>query len=187
MDDRTQLLRHTLATLAYRLEKAIRDIPPGFDGYRCGAEARTPLAILAHIGDLLEWGERLAAGEYRWEAGVVLDWDAQRGRVFAALARFDARLRAGPTGHPAEQIFQGPIADALTHVGQLTLLRRLAGAPVRPESYARASIAAGQVGPEQPAERVEFDGDASARSVVDRVPSRTDRHPEPTGEEDAHG
>jgi hypothetical protein len=162
MHDKTQLLRHTVATLAYRLEKAIRDVPPGFHEYRCGEDARTPLQVLAHIGDLLEWGERLAEGEYRWQAGAALDWDSERERVFAALARFDARLGSGPPGHPAEQIFQGPIADALTHVGQLTLLRRLAGAPVRPESYARASIAAGQVGPEQPGERVEFDGDASA-------------------------
>lgn len=164
MDDRTELLRHTLATLAYRLEKALRGASPEFGEYRCGNGARTPLAILAHIGDLLEWGTRMAEGEYRWEAGAALGWDAERERVFAALSRFDERLRAGPPGHPAEQIFQGPIADALTHVGQLTLLRRLAGAPVRPESYARARIAAGQVGPEQPPDRVEFDVDASARS-----------------------
>jgi hypothetical protein len=124
---------------------------------------RHTLAILAHIGDLLEWGERLARGEYRWEAGAALGWEPERERVFAALARFDARLRTGPPEHPVEQIFQGPIADALTHVGQLTLLRRLAGAPVCPESYARASIAAGQVGFEQPGERVKFDGDASVR------------------------
>jgi hypothetical protein len=165
MDDCTQLLRHTLATLAYRLEKALRDFPPGFEEHRCGGGVRTPLEILGHIGDLLEWGERLAGGEYRWEAGAALEWDAERERVFAALARFDERLRAGPPGHPVEQIFQGPIADALTHVGQLALLRRLAGAPIRPESYARANIAAGRVGPEQPADRVEFDGDASARGV----------------------
>ena len=164
MEDRTQFLRHTLATLAYRLEKALRDVPPGFGEHRCGDGTRTPLEILGHIGDLLEWGERLAAGEYRWEARAAQGWHAERERVFTALARFDERLQAGPPGHPIEQIFQGPIADALTHVGQLALLRRLAGAPIRPESYARASISAGQVGPEQPSERVEFQGDASARS-----------------------
>jgi hypothetical protein len=162
MDDRTQFLRHTLATLAYRLEKALRAVPPGFGEHRCGSGARTPLEILGHIGDLLEWGDRLAAGEYRWEAGAAQGWDAERERVFAALARFDERLQAGPPGHSCEQIFQGPIADALTHVGQLALLRRLAGAPIRPEAYARARIVAGQIGPEQPAERVEFDDDASA-------------------------
>ena len=157
------LLRHTLATLAYRLEKAIRDVPDGFAEFSAGGEVRTPLAILAHIGDLLEWGERLAQGEYRWSPGDWRPWNEERERVFAALARFDARLAAAPPGRPAEQIFQGPIADALTHVGQLGLLRRMAGRPVRPEAYARAQISAGRVGPEQSAERVEFDEDASPR------------------------
>jgi hypothetical protein len=164
MHEKTQFLRHTLATLAYRLEKVTRDSPPGFGDHRSGAGSRSALEILGHIGDLLEWGERMAAGEYRWETGAALAWDAERERVFTALARFDERLRGGPPGHPVEQIFQGPIADALTHVGQLALLRRLAGAPIRPESYARANIAAGRVGLEQPPERVEFDGDASMRS-----------------------
>lgn len=164
MTDETPLLRHTLATLAYRLEKVIRDVPAGFDAHVCTDGARTPLEILAHIGDLLEWGERLAHGEYRWKAGVALPWNAERERVLAALERFDARLAAGAPDRPAEQIFQGPIADALTHVGQLAMLRRMAGAPVRAESYARATIVAGQVGSQQPVKRVEFDGDASARS-----------------------
>lgn len=163
MDQSTDMLRHTLATLAYRLEKALRDVPSGFDSYRCGEGARTPLGILAHIGDLLEWEERLADGEYRWEPGRTLTWEEETDRVFATLARFDGRLQAGAPGHPAEQIFQGPVADALTHVGQLGLLRRLAGSPVQPESYARARIELGRVGRDQPAERAEFDGDASPR------------------------
>lgn len=163
MTDQTPLLRHTVATLAYRLEKVMRTVPPGFDAFTCGADVRTPLAILAHIGDLLEWGERLAQGEYRWAAGESLTWADERERVFAALARLDARLAAGPPGKPAEQIFQGPIADALTHVGQLAMMRRMAGQPMRAESYARAKIVAGRVGAEQSDERVEFDDDASAR------------------------
>ena len=163
MSDDNALLRHTLATLAYRLEKVLRDVPPAFDYYDGGAGIRTPLALLGHLGDLMEWGERLANGEYRWDPVGGLSWDAQRDRVFATLARFDARLAEGPPGSPAGQIFQGPIADALTHVGQLAMLRRMAGNPVRAESYARAQIIAGKVGREQSAERVEFDGDASVR------------------------
>ncbi len=164
MEDGSRFLRHTLATLAYRLEKPLRRAPAGFAEFRCGDGVRTPLEILGHIGDLMEWGERMAAGEYRWEAGSTQDWEAEKERVFGALTRFDERLQTTPPGHPVEQIFQGPIADALTHVGQLTLLRRLAGAPIRPESYARADISAGRVGPDQPSKRVEFSGDASARS-----------------------
>jgi hypothetical protein len=161
MSDDTTLLRHTIATLAYRLEKVIRGVPPGFDAFEAGADIRTPLSILGHIGDLVEWGERLADGEYLWAPIGGLSWDEQRDRIFASLARMDARLAGGAPGSPAGQIFQGPIADALTHVGQLAMLRRMAGRPVRAESYARAEIEVGRVGPDQSAKRVEFDGDAS--------------------------
>lgn len=161
MSDDTTLLRHTIATLAYRLEKVIREIPPGFESFDAGAGVRTPSVLLGHIGDLAEWGERLADGEYKWIPVGGLSWDAQRDRIFASLTRMDARLAAGHPGKAAEQIFQGPIADALTHVGQLAMLRRMAGSSVRAESYARAKIEIGRVGMEQSAERVEFDGDAS--------------------------
>jgi hypothetical protein len=62
-----------------------------------------------------------------------------------------------------EKLIQGPLADALTHVGQLAMLRGMAGVPVRPESYPRAEIVVGRVGIDQAAPRAEFDGDASAR------------------------
>jgi hypothetical protein len=163
MNDETSLLRHTVATLAYRLEKVVRDVPPGFDQLSVGADVRTPLSILAHVGDLIEWAESLARGAYTWSPVPATTWTDTRERVFAALARLDARLAEGPPGKPAGQMFQGPIADALTHVGQLALLRRMAGAPVRGESYARAKIEIGRVGLDQASERAEFDGDASAR------------------------
>ena len=163
MTDQSSLLRHTVATLAYRLEKAIRDVPDDFADFSAGDGVRTPLAILAHIGDLIEWGERLALGEYRWSPGDWRPWTEERERVFAALARLDARLAASPPGKPAEQIFQGPIADALTHVGQLNMIRRMSGVPVRAESYARAQIVIGRVGADQSKQRVEVDEDASAR------------------------
>jgi len=157
-------LRHTLATLAYRAEKVLRDVPPGFAGYRLGPATRTPQELVAHLGDLLEWAGSLADGGWTWQAAGSQSFEADVARFFAALARLDARLAsAAPLGHPAEIVFQGPIADALTHVGQLALLRGHAGAPVRPESYGRAEITAGRVGRDQSAKRREFDGDASAR------------------------
>lgn len=163
MSDDTTMLRHTIATLAYRLEKVVHEIPPGFDSFDPGAGLRTPLTLLGHIGDLAEWGERLAHGEYRWIPIGGLSWIEQRDRIFASLARTDARLAEGAPGSPVGQIFQGPIADALTHVGQLAMLRRMAGMPVRAESYARAEIEVGRVGRDQSERRVEFDGDASGR------------------------
>jgi hypothetical protein len=157
-------LRHTLATLAYRAEKVLRDAPPGFADHSIGAGVRTPLEILGHLGDLLEWANSLADGDWKWRAGSAGTWDADVERLFAALARLDARLAGdAPLGHDELQIFQAPIADALTHVGQLAMLRRHAGSAIRPESYGRADIVIGRVGREQSARRKEFDGDASAK------------------------
>lgn len=160
----TSFLRHTLATLAYRAEKVLRDPPPGFATHRIGASSRTPLEIVGHLGDLIEWAGELAAGRRTWNAAGIGEWSTDVARFFSALAGFDAQLASGiPVGHTARQIFQGPIADALTHVGQLAMLRGHAGSPVRPESFARAEIVPGRVGREQSPERREFDGDASAK------------------------
>jgi hypothetical protein len=151
------LLRHTLATLAYRGGKAVRGVPTGFATFRIAEGSRTAGQILAHVGDLLDWGLALARGERRWHDSLPLEWEQEVARFHAALERLDAQLASdAPLGSSAEQIFQGPIADALTHVGQIAMLRRLAGSPVRAENYAKAEIVAGRVGAEQAAPRAEF-------------------------------
>ena len=156
------LLRHTLATLAYRASKVLRNAPDGFSEVRASAASRSAIEILFHMGDLMGWAERLARGEYRWEAGVITDWPLGVDRFFAGLAAVDAALAdTSAASFSAEVMFQGPIADALTHVGQLAMMRGMAGAAVRPESYARATIEAGRVGREQAPPGREFDGDAS--------------------------
>lgn len=162
LDDATRrFLRHAVATLAYRAGKVLRDAPDGFGDARAGASSRSAAEILGHMVDLLAWGERLARGEYRWDANGVTDWPAAVTRFFDGLAALDRTLAETTAPVSAEVLFQGPIADALTHTGQLALLRGLAGAAVRPESYARATIEAGRVGADQAAPGREFDGDAS--------------------------
>ena len=152
------VLRHTLATLAYRGGKAVRDAPEGFADHRASPSSRTPVEILAHVGDLLDWAIGLADGRHEWHEASPLPWEQEIDRFHAGLAALDRRLASdGPLGFSAERLFQGPIADALTHVGQITLLRRMAGAPVRGENYFKADIAAGRVGPDQPNARREFD------------------------------
>lgn len=151
-------LRHTVATLAYRSAKVLATAPPGFSDFTAGPTTRTPAAILAHLGDLLDWALRAAQGEPRYVESPPLAWAAGVERWFRSLAAFDAFLAsAAPLGNSCEKLFQGPIADALTHVGQIALLRRMADAPVRGESYFRAEIVVGRVGPEQSAKRLEFD------------------------------
>ena len=163
LDDATrQLLRHTVATLAYRADKVLRDAPADFAAFRLTPASRSAVEILSHLVDLMSWAERLARGEYRWEAGGVDDWTIAVDQFFTGLAKVDAALAdTSHASYPAGVMFQGPIADALTHVGQLAMMRGVAGEPVRPESYARATIEAGRVGRDQAPPGREFDGDAS--------------------------
>ena len=157
MSDR-EILRHALATLAYRGGKAVRGAPDRFGDFKTEAAIRTPGQVLAHIGDLLDWALTLADGRQAWHDSTPVAWSEEVARFFAALARLDARLASeAPLQSTEQQLFQGPIADALTHVGQITMLRRMFGAPVRGENYLLADIVAGRVGPEQSAARREFD------------------------------
>ena len=157
MGDR-EMLRHALATLAYRGGKAVRGAPDRFGDFKTEAAIRTPGQVLAHVGDLLDWSIELADGRHVWHDSPPQSWPEELARFFQALARLDARLASdAPLGFNEKQLLQGPIADALTHVGQITMLRRMFGSPVRGENYLKADIVAGRVGPEQSAPRREFD------------------------------
>jgi len=151
-------LRHAVATAAYRGGKAVRGAPPSFADFRAAPGTRTPAQILAHVNDLFDWALQLADGAHVWRDSEALPWDAEVARFHAGLARFDARLASGrPLGTTPERLFQGPVADALTHIGQLAMLRRMAGAPMKGENYFKADIEAGRVGEAQVAPRAEFD------------------------------
>ena len=156
-DPKRELLRHTLATLAYRGGKAARGAPDGFTDFQIAPGCRTPGQILAHIGDLLDWALSMAKGKQEWHDSAPLPWDKGPERFFSTVEAFDDYLRSDrPLGVSSEKLFQGPIADALTHVGQIAILRRMAGAPVKGENYFRAGIIAGRVGPDQAAPVQEF-------------------------------
>ena len=157
------VLRHLTATLAYRAAKVLRDVPAGFDSRTFGASTRRPVQIVGHMADLMAWAVSLTRGQYVWAPQSSGDWQAEVERFFDGLSALDRGLLGDLPAGAGEKIVQGPLADALTHVGQLAMLRGMAGDPVRPESYARAAIAAGRVGRDQAAPSVEFEGDASAR------------------------
>ena len=158
IDEKRELLRHALATLAYRGGKAIRDVPADFATFRLTAQSRSASEILAHMGDLLDWWLCLAKGEQTWKESPPLSWDREVERFHSALQKLDDYLASDePVGFPPEKLFQGPIADALTHVGQIAMMRRAAGAPMRGENYFKAEILSGRVGPVQQAPEVEFD------------------------------
>jgi hypothetical protein len=157
-DPARQFLRHAVATVAYRGGKALRGAPGTFANFRSGESTRAPAKILAHIGDLFDWALSLARGQSAWHDSQPLAFDAEVERFFAAVKKFDDYLASAEPLHASvEKLFQGPVADALTHVGQLAMLRRLAGAPIKGENYAMAEIAAGRVGRDQATPRREFD------------------------------
>ena len=150
-DPQRGLLRHTVATLAYRAGKALRGAPDSFANYRAGDSGRTSGEILAHMGDLFNWALSMACGKPAWHDSNPQAWPKEVERFFAALRAFDDYLASAKALHVSvEQLFQGPIADALTHVGQLAMLRRLAGSPTRGENFYVAAIAIGQINSVQP-------------------------------------
>jgi hypothetical protein len=156
-DPKRELLRHTLATVAYRGGKAVRNAPGGFADFQAGEGTRTPGQILAHIGDLFDWALSIVKGERTWHDSPPLPWDQEVERFFAALKKFDDYLASTePVRASIEKVFQGPVADALTHVGQIGILRRLAQGPVKGESYYEAEIEKGRVGADQTKPKREF-------------------------------
>lgn len=158
MPDAREFLRHAVATAAYRGGKTLRGAPESFGAFRVRESSRTPAQILMHVGDLFNWALSMAQGEAAWKDSKPLPWNAEVERFFGTLKRFDDYLAtAEPLHNPVERIFQGPVADALTHIGQLAMLRRIAGCPIKGENYFKAEIVAGRVGPEQAAPRREFD------------------------------
>ena len=157
-DSKREMLRHTVATLAYRGAKAVRGANDSFASFKVSETTRTPAQVLAHIGDLLDWALSIAKGVEAWNNSEPLSWPQEIERFHDALANFDKYLASdAELAATCERLFQGPIADALTHVGQLTMLRRLAGEPIKGENYSRAKIEVGRVGADQETPRREFD------------------------------
>jgi hypothetical protein len=155
-----EFLRHVLATLAYRTAKAMRGAPESFATFSAESTAKTPLQIVAHMSDLFDWSVTLYKGGTEWQATAPQSWPTDCARFFASLERFDDLLASGETSQfELTRLFQGPVADALTHTGQLTMLRRLHGSPIKSESYSRADVVVGRVSFEQtpPDPKFEFD------------------------------
>ena len=148
-DPQRLLLRHLIASLAYRTAKALRAEPEAFADFQAPGGVKTPVQILAHMGDLFDWALRMARGGKEWTQAVPLPLEQESARFFAALKAFDDFLASDAPLQSVERMLQGPIVDAITHAGQLAMLRRQAGAPIRAEAFFIAEIAVGRVGAEQ--------------------------------------
>ena len=146
LDLKKELFRHLIAALAFRTKIAVSGAPPDFACFKINKTIRTPDEILAHMGDLLEGSLYLMKGEFVYLKSAPLPWEDEIARFFSAVQEFDSYLTSNAQlNQPIEKITQGPIADALTHVGQIVMLRRAAGAPVQAESYFTAEIIPGKL------------------------------------------
>lgn len=144
-----EILRHMVTTVAYRGGLAITDAAPEFAVFRPHDTTRTPGEILAHIGDLLEGSFHLLNGNMVHLMSEPQPWNDEVARFFSAVKQLDALLASdAPLAYPVERFVQGPIGDALTHVGQIVMLRRMSGSPIRVGSYFTAVIVPGEINEE---------------------------------------
>ena len=156
--DSISMLRHAVATLSYRRGAAVGDAPAVFAELALSREATPASELLGHIADLFDWALSISENRQAYKVGDCESWESTADRFFASVAAFDAFLGSeAEIAAPVERLFQGPVADALTHTGQLTMMRHIAGLPVRGENYFVAEIQSGSVGPNQAPARYEFD------------------------------
>jgi hypothetical protein len=151
VDDRRSLLQHFLAALAYRTQKALRGAPLSFGDFRPLAGVRTPSELVRHMASVLGYaGTFFTGGSYRPEPLPSLADEVERFHI--KLRELADHLATGAplaNGVTPERLLQGPLADAMTHAGQIAMLRRLAGIPVPPENFVYAEIAASRLGVDQ--------------------------------------
>ena len=152
MEDKRKLLTHFLAALAYRTQKALRDAPEDFGSFRVLDGVRTPAELMRHMTSVLGYARtHFIGGHYRPEA--LESFRDEVDRFHEMLGMLAQHLRNGDElleGMTEERLLQGPFSDAMTHAGQLALLRRLAGAPIPPENFIVAKIESDHLGPDQP-------------------------------------
>ena len=152
MDEKRQMLRHFLAALAYRTQKALRGAPSSFAEFSAGNRVRTPHDVVHHMDDVLGYALTYFRGG-RYRAVKLDDFSDQVASFHRKLEALAEEIGKGSPFRDTtpEQMLQGPFADAMTHVGQLAMLRRLSGSPVAPENFIVADVRAENLGPEQPA------------------------------------
>jgi hypothetical protein len=143
--DTTRILRHLVATIAYRASHALRAAPEGFENVRLAEGSKTAGELVFHITQVLSFAMATITGTERVRYQPQ-DWTREVERFYALLGQLDASLAAGASMEEGMdlKLVQGPLADALTHVGQLLSMRRKAGAPIAPTSYLTARVEAGR-------------------------------------------
>lgn len=152
MDPKRELLRHFLAALAYRTQKAVRGAPASFADFAPGEQVRSPKELVMHMTTVLGYARSFFRGGGTWWPDPLPSMDEEMERFHGVIQELAGHLEAGDLmeGTTPERMLQGPFADAMTHAGQIAMLRRLAGCPIPPENFIMAEITSQNVGPDQP-------------------------------------
>ena len=151
MDDKRAMLCHFLASIAYRTQKAVRNAPMDFNSFAAGSDVRTPVELVRHMTSVLGYARTFFVGG-KYSPEPLPDIEAELERFHEVISDLAENIRSGSKflNTTPERLLQGPLADAMTHAGQLAMLRRLAGHPVPPENFILADIDAGRLGKDQP-------------------------------------
>ncbi len=150
MSSTSEMLRHFLASIAYRATKAIKNPPKTYPTFHLGKGAKTPLRILHHITGVLTYAHSFFE-HYDTTRFKAKSWDAEIDEFYSILSKLDKSIREkNPNEVTEEQLLQGPLSDAMTHIGQLSMLRRMVDSPIPSENFIFADIRKGEVGPRQP-------------------------------------
>jgi hypothetical protein len=150
MSDKSEMLRHFLASIAYRATKAIKHAPDTYPTFSLGKGVKTPLRILHHITGVLTYAHSFFE-HYETTRFEVKSWDAEINEFYSILSKLDVSIQErNPNKVTEEQLLQGPLSDAMTHIGQLSMLRRMVDSPIPSENFIFAAIRKGEVSPDQP-------------------------------------
>ena len=142
--DTTRLMRHLVATIAFRASRALRDAPDGFDDVRLADDGWCARELLLHMSNVLAFAYATITQTDRVKH-ELRDWHGEVDRFYGILGDIDARLATGASLEPGMdlKLVQGPFADTLTHVGQLLSMRRRCGSPIPATNYIKADIRTG--------------------------------------------
>jgi hypothetical protein len=151
MTEQQKLVQHFLAAIAYRTQKALRGAPESFVDFRAGSNVRTPHELVWHMTGVLGYARTFFHGGI-WQPEKLESFTEEVTRFHQVLEALGTDLEKESPARDLslEKLLQGPLADAMTHVGQLAMLRRLAGFPVPPENFIRAAIDSSNLSANQP-------------------------------------
>lgn len=137
-----ETLRCYLAGLVFRFEHVTAGTGEEFAKFEAGHGVRTPQQIVRHMTGLV----LLARDQFEEVAGrrpEPLPWPEEKSRFVATVWDFDtlvskgSGLREDRSIPSMAHVWNGPLSDLMTHVGQLATLRRLAGDPVPAVRYSQ--------------------------------------------------